>query len=409
MQDKKLKSIGCMIFCGSQTIGDIMAGFSPDRILEISEDIVKQNAYHFIKNYPNIPVITPSTWENEAYLTNLKKENYDLLYANNPCSGLSSLVRTASADNKTNDHFYRVINAISLIEPKVFFMENAPTAINLGYPILLKLFHKLHDKYNFTVIKDKAGNHNVAMERNRTFIIGWRKDVFDNKIPLVRMNLQPYTTVKDVIGEYYDKEVGNCGDVNHVLLAPELREFSNIDHLLCKLKQNQNLLDFLMEHVDEYKDELTPQQLAGVLRSKAKVEKGGRLWNKSPFRVKEDGHAPSMSSVIELVHPIHNRHFTIREYGLLMGYPSTFIFYPEAKVDIIQAISQGVPAMFINYIHSEIRECLLGNRELIELTDDKILDFHNHISKRHQLFSLNELDEIKKFEIDKKKSSNLEK
>ena len=139
---QKLKSIGCMIFCGSQTIGNMLAGFEPDRILEISEEIVNQNAYHFIKNYPNIPVITPNTWENDEYLNDLKKENYDLFYANNPCSGLSSLVKTASVDNPVNIHFYRVTNAISKIQPKVFFMENAPTAINLGYPILLDLFNK---------------------------------------------------------------------------------------------------------------------------------------------------------------------------------------------------------------------------------------------------------------------------
>ena len=395
---QKLKSIGCMIFCGSQTIGNMLAGFEPDRILEISEEIVNQNAYHFIKNYPNIPVITPNTWENDEYLNGLKKENYDLLYANNPCSGLSSLVKTASVDNPTNIHFYRVTNAISKIQPKVFFMENAPTAINLGYPILLDLFNKLNDIYNFTVIKDKAGNHGVAMERNRTFIIGWRKDVFSNKVPLVEMNLQPFTSVKDIIGEYYNVPVGTNEDINHVCLPEKDRDFSNAEHLLCHIKQGQNFLDFLMENFDLYKNEITEKQADGVMRAKKKVAKGGRLWNKSPYRVPENGHAPSMSSVIQLIHPIENRHFTIREYGLLMGYPKTFIFYPEAKVDVIQAISQGVPAKYIEYIHSEIREALNGNRELQDL-NGSILEFRNHISKLHRFYSLEDLNSAKKFEV----------
>ena len=45
---QKLKSIGCMIFCGSQTIGNMLAGFEPDRILEISEEIVNQIKMHII-------------------------------------------------------------------------------------------------------------------------------------------------------------------------------------------------------------------------------------------------------------------------------------------------------------------------------------------------------------------------
>ena len=120
----KLKSIGCMIFCGSQTIGNIEAGFSPDRILEISDQILENNALHFAKNYPNIPIILPSEWENDDYLLKLKKEDYDLFYGNCPCSGLSQISRSASVDNPTNVHFYRTFNAIKKIEPKVFFIEN---------------------------------------------------------------------------------------------------------------------------------------------------------------------------------------------------------------------------------------------------------------------------------------------
>ena len=46
-----MKAIGMHIFCGSQTIGHLLEGWKIDTVLEISEDMPNQNAYHFIKNY----------------------------------------------------------------------------------------------------------------------------------------------------------------------------------------------------------------------------------------------------------------------------------------------------------------------------------------------------------------------
>ena len=65
----KMKAVGNFIFCGSASIGVMNTGlFDVERVIEISDDIVLANAKHFVHNYPNIPVILPSTWEQEGYL-----------------------------------------------------------------------------------------------------------------------------------------------------------------------------------------------------------------------------------------------------------------------------------------------------------------------------------------------------
>ena len=63
-----MKAIGNFIFAGSATIGVMNTGlFEVDRILEITDEIVEQNAKDYIHNYPEIPVVVPSEWESEGY------------------------------------------------------------------------------------------------------------------------------------------------------------------------------------------------------------------------------------------------------------------------------------------------------------------------------------------------------
>src|SRR5699024_1316619 len=100
------KALGMYVFAGSFSIGVMNAGYKIDRVLEISDEMLEQNAKHFIHNYPDIPVIKRSEWNTDAYKEELKEEEYDLLYANPPCSGLSNINRNASADSDVNKHIY---------------------------------------------------------------------------------------------------------------------------------------------------------------------------------------------------------------------------------------------------------------------------------------------------------------
>lgn len=57
--------------------------------------------------------------------------------------------------------------------------------------------------YRFTIVRDHAGNHEVAMSRMRTLVIGWRRDIFI-RCPVIREDLHEITTVKDTLGDMYD-------------------------------------------------------------------------------------------------------------------------------------------------------------------------------------------------------------
>lgn len=392
--DKKLKALNAFIFGGSASIGTMNAGFELEGVLELTDEMINQSAYHFNKNFPNIPIIGPSTWENDDFLNSIKAEDYDLMMCNCPCSGLSQINRNASVDSDTNVHFYRLFNAFKKVQPKAFIIENAPTLVKMGYPIIMEMLKELGDDYKLTIVRDYAGNHNVAMKRMRTLVVGWRKDVFDNKIPLLHMNKVKQQTIKDAIGDLYDKKLGEVP--NHELVSYRgWQDMEHLFHLVPQESKTHHYSSILLTVVDNYetlKDEITPANLNTVLKAKEKLEQGKNLWDKSPCRSTDDKTAPSMTSVTELIHPIHNRQWTIREYARLMGYPDDFIFYPEeSPTEIVQTIAQGVPAEFIRYIASEVKAALSGERQLIEGSEYKNLSFQHHTKEMYKAFNMDEL------------------
>ena len=386
--DSNIKAIGCFIFGGSQTIGHLKAGWNVDRVLEMTENMKEINSAHFVKNYPDIPIVLPSEWEAEGYLESLHGK-YDLFFANNPCSGLSRINLHASADNPTNDHFYDVFDIIKKIEPKMFFLENAPTLVSYGTPILKKMMEMIGEDYRFTVIRDKAANHGVCMQRMRTFVIGWNRKHFD-KIPLINMNHEKKVTVGEIIGKSLEG-VANCEP------DPMKTQYRDCIPFYKYVKQGESILRTSMRLFDELSSEFPPAWKRVVEHDMAKIKRKNSdgIWDKTARRFNPDGYAPSMTSLTYLIHPTEDRDFYIREYARLMGYPDEFVFYPsESKVSCVQACAQGVPVNFIWYISKELRRVFEGRDVEYSGDETKDLVFQNHSAKNYYAFTKEEFQAL---------------
>lgn len=360
-----LNAIGMYIFGGSNSIAVMQSGYKIDRVLEISEDIKETNSYHFIRNYPDIPIILPSKWQSEGYLDSLCNNNYDLFYANNPCSGLSAVNRLASLHNPTNHYFYDVIHAISRIKPKHFLMENAPRLTTIGIPILHELYDTLKHDYNILILNDYAGNHSVPMLRPRTVITGYRKDIYENLgTPLFEPDKQKQLNVFDTIGDLYNEPIDGSTKLNHI---ENLDEYYKVFKPMFKdMKQGQTLVKCVMKDIDKYKD-IYPKSFAHqIYRSHDRVLKGEGIWDKSPTRLNEQKHFPSLTSLCVFIHPTQDRFLTIREYARIMGYPDDFEFYEGGKLSYVQCMAQGVPVNFIKYILSQIDNVKQGKAKFIK-------------------------------------------
>jgi DNA (cytosine-5)-methyltransferase 1 len=400
-----MKVLGAMVFMGSASIGVMNNGVKPTQILELTDDMHLDNAMHFAHNYPEIPIIPPSTWETDEYLEELRKEEFDLLYGNPPCSGLSLGVRGGQSHEKgPNCHQYRYMDIIKKVQPKAFMYENAPTLITTGKPILND-FVKTLENYNFTVIREFGMYHNVAMKRQRTFFIGWRKDAFP-QIPTLEMGKGPKTTVEEIIGDLYDVPVGDPSVLNHELVPNrpyQLVEkfFKDVPFVQGGHKTVNWVICDNYEHYEPLLDEKTKKALKTQLY---KQNAGLGYWDKSSQRPNPQKQAPSMTGYSSFIHPIHDRQFTIREYARLMGFPDTFEILDHK--DIVRHMAQGVPAKYFQWASGEVLAALRGERQSTTEHENTRVQFQHHTKETLTEFTTQEfLDTIKIADVKDKKQS----
>lgn len=401
------KAVNAFIFAGSFSLGVMRAGFDLRRVLEISDDQPKQNAFYFMKNVEDVPVVLPSKWENDEYLASMKDEDIDLMCCNCPCSSLSQINRNASVDGKNNVHFYRLFNVFQKAQPKAFVIENAPTLIKLGFPILKNLVKQLSSIYRFTIIRDCAGNHDVAMQRMRTLVVGWRRDYFI-KIPLVKMDKHKQTYVKECLGDIYE-DTTNDNPSKIVDSISSLYKYAKPGEALMKslaYKYNDGDESFISELKDATKD--TPF-MKEIVRVASKLKAKQNIWDKSPYKLVDDKHFPSLTSVNEYLHPHQDRTLNLREVARIMNYPDWYDFHDEkheTTIPVTQAIAQGVPANFGKYIASQV--CLGLKKELKTIDDENVdIVFQNHTIERYKEYTKDEFMQLAELKVSNKDSKKI--
>lgn len=403
---KHLKVLGAFVFCGSATIGVMNNGAKPTQILELADGIKEDNAMHFVHNYPEIPIILPSEWENDEYLEELRKEGYDLLYGNPPCSGLSLGVRGPQSHEKgPNCHQYRYMEIIKKVQPKAFMYENAPTLITTGKPILNDFVKQL-DNYNFTIIREFGMYHNVAMKRQRTFFIGWRKDVFP-MIPTLHMGkTDKPTSVDQIIGDLYDKPLGSV--LNHDLIPN--RPYQEVEHIFPDVPYvaggHRTVNWIICNNWAKYEPMLQEKTKKALTTQLYKQNNELGYWDKSSQRPNPVKQAPSMTGYSSFIHPIHNRQFTVREYARLMGFPDTFELLPHR--DIVRHLAQGVPAKYFEWASGEVMAALQGKRHSTSKHNDTRVQFQHHTKETVTEFTTEEFLTTAKMDSIKEKKQKLE-
>ena len=394
------KAVNAFIFAGSFSLGTMKAGFDLQKVLEISNEQLCENAFFFKKNVEDVPVILPNEWENEAYLNAVKDDNIDLMCCNCPCSSLSQINRNASVDGKNNIHFYRLFNIFKHVEPKAFIIENAPTLIKLGYPILKKMVNELSSSYKFTIVRDMAGRHEVPMVRQRTLVFGWRNDVFSN-IPIIQEDCHSIITVKDTLNDIIDSTIDDFGskttqDIKD-LYRYAIPGYSLMTGLAMQWLNNENGFCNMIE--TRLKDSFF---LREVKRIASKIEQKQNCWDKSPYKLLMDEQFPSFTSVTEYMHPLQDRMLNRRELARIMNYPDWYDFTDEqheCHIPVSQAMAQGVPVNFGKYAALQARYALEGKLQYANEMQDAVLSFQNHSKHRMSLFTIDDINNMSYFDL----------
>lgn len=390
------KAVNAFIFAGSFSIGVMKAGFSLEKVLEISDDILEKNAFYFKKNYPDIPVILPKEWENDLYLDDLAKEDIDLMCCNCPCSSLSQINRNASVEGKNNIHFYRLFNVFKHAKPKVFVIENAPTLIKLGFPILRDLVKELKDDYLVSVIRDEAGNHNVPMRRMRTLVFGWRKDQFA-KHPLINADKCKKVTIGDTLKDIMNDTTDDAKSKNCDCIS-KLYKYCKDDCAIVTsiamkyLSGDDSIKSEILNVVKGTKRETDFNRIVKKLQNKES------LFDKSPYRGRLDERFQSFSSVQEYMHPVQPRTLNMLELKRIMTYPDDFDFSDQegkCRIPVRQAMAQGVPVNFGRYVAEQAMLALDGKLKTI----DGDVVFQDNNKEKHMCYSYEEFDSLTGLEM----------
>jgi len=207
------------------------------------------------------------------------EDQIDLFVGGSPCQSFSMVGKRRGLQDTRGTLFYEYARLVGEIKPKVFIYENVKGLINHDggntWKIMQQVFDDLNYNWSFKVLNSK--NYGVPQNRERLFVVGFRKDLelkkdftFPEAIPLEK-TMQNYL-LDTVSGKYYLNKKG----VEFVTSEKNInKRYTQIDGdiQLCQ-KANQQFNwhgDFIF--VEENKDkEKTMEELEKYFLSE-KVEK----------------------------------------------------------------------------------------------------------------------------------------
>ena len=216
------------------------------KVDELYAPLLNRNAVR--KSYQaNYPTITDDKFhwnvsflEGETY-----RDSVDLFVGGSPCQSFSLVGKQMGLSDTRGTLFYEYARLVSEIHPKCFIYENVRALLSNDngrtWKTMSKVFTDLG--YDWKVQTLNARDYGIPQNRERVFVVGFRKDLgvgdrfeFPKKVEL-KTTMQDY--LLDVVGgKYYLPEKG----VNFVLDAKNLaKSYTQVDGTiqLCQKKNQQ--------------------------------------------------------------------------------------------------------------------------------------------------------------------------
>jgi site-specific DNA-cytosine methylase len=368
---------------GGETIGQAMAFRSKPTVL-YSFDAFKTNETHLQNYYKDVPF---------HYLDNVSDmssyQKVDVLNATCPCSGLSSLSVSASANNKTNDWMIKTATLVlEQLQPTVFWGENAPRLFSkMGRPVVDKLFGIAQKNgYSLTLYKTRSRNHGLPQTRERTFYVFW-KDKGGVMLPTLErpmMKLKEFMKPKidgdpmdvpvrkdkpsDSLWYQYIKETYCPSAKTHEEFVQQIvpEKFGDCMYILEQKGGDYNTVaDWMLKRGQE--------RIAARCKAVAEKIASGKNVMRNTVILSRDyvgafvGCVPTI-----LAHPTEDRYFTYRECLDMMCMPRDFeLLNPKKNLN---HICQNVPVTTACDIASMIKDGLEGK---LQFSSDNLLFISN--------------------------------
>lgn len=255
----------------------------------------------------------------------------DILTAGFPCQPFSNAGKREGVQDDRGTLYLECLRIIKVKKPKVVVFENVKgllsTKASNGEKLIELIVNDLKKTgYNVTYQLVNASNYGVPQNRERVIIVGIRKDLkktFEFPAPIIKENL----TLKNVLDVALD--VPNQVDwqlspqamfmVSHI---PEGGSWKNVPYEVLPLRFKKIRDDMKKYRSPNFYRRFSRNEINGTITASAQPENCG------------------------IIHPIHNRRYTIRELARIQTFPDDFNFIDDNKKNIVamyKVIGNAVP------------------------------------------------------------------
>jgi len=362
--------------------------------------------------------------ETKKWLQESKSKDIDVLIATPPCQGMSIANHKKKDELSRNSLVIESINLVKKINPKLFIFENVRAFLTTSCtdndrkqkPIKEAIEKNLSGKYNILYQVVNFKDFGVPSSRNRTLVIGVRKNIKD---------VTPYDILPKETNEKTLREV-----INHLPSLNNMGEISEQDIYHNFRKYDKRMLNWIKdlkegESAFQNKGKKKPHKIIDG-KIVYNQNKNGDKYSRCYF----DKIGPCIHTRNDIlasqstIHPKDNRVFSIRELMIIMSIPKTFRwsnlsdkelnnlseeekrnYLSKNEINIRQSIGEAVPTLIFRKIANNIKEELSYNPLTIKEVDliikknllqntDKLIQFVEDNKKKLKFQDLSKICEL---------------
>ncbi|MBA8762913.1 DNA cytosine methyltransferase [Staphylococcus coagulans] len=326
-----MNSIELFAGAGGLALGLEKAGFEHKALIEID----KYASATLRKNFKSDLV-----WESDITKLNPQDlnitEKIDLISGGAPCQSFSYAGLRKGIEDARGTLFYDYARFIEYFCPKMFVFENVRGLINHDNGNTLKTIISIFEKLDYYVDWKllKAVDYEVAQKRERIFIVGIRKEIYE------------------ATGEYhFPEKIDNLLTLKDVLKdVPQSQG--------AKYPESKRKVLDLVPPGGYWRD--LPDDIAKDYMGKSYYLGGGKTgmarrmsWDEPSLTLTT---SPQQKQT-ERCHPDETRPFTTREYARIQSFPDSFTFIGSTN-NIYKQIGNAVPVNLAYHVGLSIKKHL---------------------------------------------------
>ena len=318
--------------------GFMNKGFRPLVSLDIWQPAIDTHKF----NYPNVPILECDIRSVSNSSLIKYKDNTDVVVGGPPCQGFSTIGKRLVKDPR-NELVFEFIRVVSVIQPRIFLMENVRGLLSSGKGVIKKAIEKEFQEIGYNIASQVlcAADYGVPQKRYRLFFLGVRKDLavslsFPEKTTLAKDYATVGDTIMDLVGK--ENQVPNHIPLRHNPIVTERMKYIEEGHGIPReglpVGVNKGSRSDFLDH---------------DIKNFSHVFK--RLDRNLPATTMVPGHNAFP------LHPTENRSLTVREAARIQTFPDDVVFCGSRQNQCIQ-VGNAVPVKLAEALAEHIIKLL---------------------------------------------------